>query len=53
VDEPFVAQANNFLDAIEGKDEVFCSVAEARHTVEVCHAIHESGRLRAEVAIAS
>jgi predicted dehydrogenase len=50
-DGPFVYQANNFLDAMEGKGELLCSLPEARHTIEVCLAISESGRRRAEVVI--
>jgi predicted dehydrogenase len=44
VDAPFVAEANNFLDAIEGKAKLLCSLAEARHTIEICMAAFESGR---------
>ncbi len=44
VDAPFVAEAANFLDAIEGKAEVLCSLQEAAHTVEICMAATESGR---------
>jgi len=51
VDEPFVCQANNFLDAIEGKARILCDVADARHTMEICEATYESGRRRAEVPI--
>ena len=44
MDGPFVREANNFLDAIEGKAEVMCSLAEARRTMEVCLAALESGQ---------
>ena len=43
VDEPFVNEADNFLDAIEGKADVFCTLSEARHTTQVCMAALESG----------
>ncbi|MDP6439898.1 MAG: Gfo/Idh/MocA family oxidoreductase [Candidatus Brocadiia bacterium] len=51
VDEPFVLEANNFLDAVEGKAAVLCSLEEAAHTVEVCMAAAESGRLGCAVEI--
>ncbi len=51
VDEPFVLEANNFLDAVEGKAEVLCSLEEATHTVEICMAAAESGRLGRAVEI--
>ncbi len=51
VDEPFIVQANNFLDAMAGNGAVFCTLAEGRHTVEICHAILESGRLGSEVTL--
>ena len=44
VDGPFVDQANNFLDAIEGKGAVLCTLGEARHALDVCLAALESGR---------
>lgn len=44
VDGPFILQANNFLDAIEGKAPLFCPLLEAKHTVEVCVAAQQSGR---------
>lgn len=43
-DAPFIFQANNFLDALEGKADVLCTLDEARHTVAVCLAALESGR---------
>lgn len=51
LDEPFVVQADNFLDAIEGRAHLLCTLAEARHTVEVCTAALESGRRRRTVDI--
>ena len=51
VDGPFIFQANNFLDAIEGKSEVLCTLGEARHTVAVCRAALESGRRRCAVSV--
>ena len=41
-DDNYVAEANNFLNAIEGSEEVRCSVEEAYHTNKVCWAIRES-----------
>ena len=46
---PVHLRGNNFLDATEGKGELLCPLSEARHTIEVCLAISESGRRRAEV----
>jgi predicted dehydrogenase len=51
VDEPFVLQADNFLNAIEGKEKVLCSLAEGKHTIEVCVATYESGQRHSEVPI--
>lgn len=51
VDEPFVLEANNFLDATEGKGPVFCTLLEARHTIETCLAVQESGQRHAEVTV--
>ncbi len=51
VDEPFVAQAGNFLDAIEGKATPFCTLAEGAHTVEVCLAAHESAQRQGVVTL--
>ncbi len=53
VDAPFLLQANNFLDAIEGRAEPLCPLAEARHTVEVCLAALQSGREGRTIEIAS
>ena len=50
-DGPFIYEANNFLDAMEGKGELLCPLSEARHTIEVCLAISESGRRRREMAV--
>ena len=44
MDAPFIFEANNFLDAIEGRADVMCTLEEGKHTVEVCLAAHESGR---------
>lgn len=41
-DDNYVAEANNFLDAIAGSETVRCSVEEAYHTNKVCWAIRES-----------
>jgi predicted dehydrogenase len=51
VDEPFVYEAENFLNAIEGKAQILCTLAEGKHTMEICEATYESGRCRAEVAV--
>jgi predicted dehydrogenase len=51
VDEPFVYQANNFLDAIEGKAPILCTLAEGKHTVEILDATYESGQRHAEVVV--
>ena len=42
-DEMFVAQAHNFLDAIEGKCRIACTLEEAEQTLRVCVAALESG----------
>ena len=41
-DDNYIAEANNFLNAIEGKEKVRCSMEEAYHTQKVCWAIRES-----------
>ena len=51
VDEPFVLQANNFLNATEGREPVLCTLAEARHTLEICGATFESGQQHREITI--
>jgi predicted dehydrogenase len=51
VDEPFVYEATNFLDAIEGKAEILCTLAEGKHTMEICEATWQSGQQHREVAI--
>lgn len=51
VDEPFMVEASNFLDAIEGKAPVLCSLEEAAHTVQICLAATESGRTRTAVRL--
>ncbi len=53
MDGPFVRQADNFLDAIEGKAEPICSLAEAHSTMEVCLAALESGRAGRSIEIPS
>ena len=50
-DEPFVAEANNFLDAIEGKADVLTTLAEARHTVEICIAALASNERQCAVQL--
>ena len=50
-DEPFIRQAANFLDAVEDKAPILCSLAEGKHTIEICSATYESGQRRAEVII--
>ncbi len=50
-DAPFIFEAENFLDATEGKGTIMCSLLEARHTIETCLALSESGRRRAEVVL--
>jgi predicted dehydrogenase len=51
VDDPFIAQATNFLDAVEGKAKPFCTLAEGRHTIEVCLAAHESAQRQGVVTL--
>jgi len=51
MDEPFVFEADNFLDAIEGKAEILSSLAESRHTLEVCLAALESAREQRTIGI--
>ena len=41
-DEQFIAQANNFLDAIEGTCQIACTLEEAEQTLRVCLAALES-----------
>ena len=41
-DDNYVAEANNFLNAINGKEKVRCSIEEAYHTHKVCQGIRES-----------
>ena len=41
-DDHYIAEANNFFNAIEGSEEVLCSVEEAYHTSKVCWAIRKS-----------
>lgn len=41
-DDFHIAEANNFFNAIEGKEEVLCSVPEAYHTNKVCWGIRKS-----------
>ncbi|MCK4591779.1 MAG: Gfo/Idh/MocA family oxidoreductase, partial [Candidatus Latescibacteria bacterium] len=43
-DEQFIAQANNFLDAIEGRCRIATTLEEAEQTLRVCLAVLESGR---------
>jgi predicted dehydrogenase len=45
-DDWFVAQAGAFLDAIEGRCEPRCTLAEAAHTLRVHHAIFASAAER-------
>lgn len=51
VDDPFIFQAENFLNAVEGKEKVLCTLAEGRHTIEICEATYESGQRHCEVKI--
>ena len=51
VDGPFITEANNFLDAIEGKSPVLCSLSEATHTLQICMAAAESGRTQRTVTL--
>ena len=41
-DDFYIAEANNFLNAIQGKENLLCSVTEAYETNQVCWAIRES-----------
>lgn len=41
-DDNYIAEANNFFDAIEGKEPVLCTVQEAYHTWQICMAIRQS-----------
>ena len=41
-DDYYIAEASNFLNAIEGKEKLRCSMEEAYHTHKVCQAIRES-----------
>lgn len=50
-DAPFMVEANAFLDAVEGKGEVLCTLEEAKHTIEICVAAFESGRRGCAVEI--
>ena len=43
-DDLFTHQANAFLDAIEGKSEPACTIAEAEHTLKSCLAILKSSQ---------
>ena len=51
-DESFVRQANAFLDAVEKRAPVLCSLEEAAHTLRVNLAALRSGATRQPVAIA-
>lgn len=51
VDEPFIVQAADFLDAIEGIAAPLCSLDDGRHTLEICAAVLASGAQRREVAL--
>jgi predicted dehydrogenase len=51
IDEPFIAQAGNFIDAMEGRAEPFCSLEDGRHTLEICDAVHASGAQRREIEL--
>ena len=50
-DDLFVRQANAFLDALEGRAPVLCSLDEAAHTLRVNLAALRSGTDRRPVAI--
>ncbi len=50
-DEFYVSQANNFLDAVEGKAEVRCSVAEGAETVRSLVAARQSWKEGREVKV--
>ncbi len=41
-DDFYTSEANNFLNAIEGKEKLLCSVAEAYETNQICWAIRKS-----------
>ena len=41
-DDNYIAEADNFFNAIEGKEKVLCTVQEAYHTWQVCMGIRES-----------
>ena len=41
-DDNYIAEANNFLNAMEGTEKVRCSVEDAYHTNKVCWAIRKS-----------
>ncbi len=43
-DELFTHQANAFLDALEGRAEPACTIAEAEHTLKTCLAILQSSQ---------
>ncbi|NOX98980.1 MAG: Gfo/Idh/MocA family oxidoreductase [Verrucomicrobia bacterium] len=43
-DDLFTHQANAFLDAIEGKTEPACTIAEAEHTLKTCLTILKSSQ---------
>jgi len=42
-DAPFMTEAENFMDALEGKATVLCTLEEAAHTLRVCIAATRSG----------
>jgi predicted dehydrogenase len=50
-DDYFVSQAHNFLDAVEGKATVRCTVSEAAETVRTVAAAMQSWRERREVRV--
>ncbi len=41
-DDNYIAEASNFLNVIEGKEKVRCSIEEAYHTHKVCQGIRQS-----------
>ncbi len=43
-DHAFIAQANCFFNAIDGKGEMTCNLSEARHTLECILAVLEASR---------
>ena len=51
VDEPFVIQAANFLDAMEGKAPLLSPLADGVHTMAICSAVYQSGLRHAEVLL--